>query len=730
MTTGDATTLGTPAPFASLRARLRRRRPQPAPLASSRQKKLLLGSLALLVALPFPMNEPQPQGVVSWWVLLLYVGAVVAFMVRTWQGREPALPPWAMNVAGLVYLPIFLARLRTLGPVHIARPMVELLLFGLVMRFYGMRREREKWHVAVLLFFLFVAAMATSVHPLILLYLVVALVLWLVLLLRFLQLHLEETYPIVVPGSRLRPRQLLAAVAALTLMGAVPFFTMLPRLRSPYLIAGGQPAGYATGFRDQMSLDVVGNIRENPAVALRMKADDATYRPPALLRATTYDEFRDNSWLRSRSQQDLLFPAATNLYRLAPGEVDAKIRFWLEPIDTRSLILPVETLSVELSQRLYQDVAGGITVLQSRRGVLEYRVGVSSRPVHRAAVPRLDDPREPTLDRGGITPRIDDLARKLAEGFTPGEAARRIQQYLGHNMTYTLDFLGRDAENPIEDFLFRYRSGHCEYFATAMTLMLRSVGIPARLATGFLGAEFNPLEDYYIVRQSNAHAWVEAYLPNGWTTFDPTPPAGRPPIEAEPTMGLVLRQTWDYLEFRWDRYVMSYGFFDQVDFLLRLRDLMARVGRRGESTGLLSRGDRAARRPEYPGGVDDVAGPGPVAMLLLFTLLAIAVLVSLWRARSSLPIATRSYRALRAAAARRDPAIGAATGPIALRRWLELQVPAAQASAAGLIDLYLLESYRGARLSRRQASAVRRDLRQVRKLLRRRRRETGRPSAP
>jgi transglutaminase-like putative cysteine protease len=730
MTTGDAAHLGTPAPFAGLRAKLRRRRPrpQPAPLAFAREKRLLLGAIALLVAVPFPLNEPRPDGVVSWPVLILYLGAIGVFLARSWEGAELGLPPWTMNVAGLVYLPLFLLRLRAIGPTHIARPMVELLMFGLVMRLFGMRREREKWQVAVLLFFLFVAAMATSLHPLILLYLLVGFVLWLVLLVRFLQLHLEATYPLEVPDSKLHPRSLLAAFTVLTLVTAVPFFTLLPRLRTPYIMGeggGSRQTGYSTGFRDEVNLDVVGTIRQSPVVALRIKPEDSTVRPPTLLRGTTYDLFQENSWLRSRSQQELLDKTTSNLYRLAPGAIDAKLRIFLEPLDSRSLILPLEAVTVELSQLLYQDVAGGILMLQPRSSLLEYRVGIASRPVYRADAPLLDDPAEPTLDRGGITPRIEDLATRLGSGLPAEDAARHIQRYLGDNMAYSLDFVGRDADNPIEDFLFRYKSGHCEYFATAMILMLRSVGIPARLATGFLGAEFNPLEDYYIVRQSNAHAWVEAYFPEtGWTTLDPTPPSGRPAVETRPTMTLMLRQAWDYLEFRWDRYVMSYGFFDQVGYLLKFRDFMRRLARSGERpVPSLDRGHDQRQVPGLQGAGDFDAAP---VVLALVALLAGLVLVLVWRARSSLPVATRAFRAMRTAAARRDPSIGATTGPIALARWLERNAPAAlTAGGGGVIDLYLLESWSGERLSRRQASAVRRDLRQARRMLRRRRGESG-----
>ena len=469
--------------------------------------------------------------------------------------------------------------------------MVELLLFGLVMRLFGMRREREKWHVAVLLFFLFVAAMATSLHPLILLYLLIGFVLWLLLLVRFLQLHLEATYPLVVPDSRLRPQRLLATFAVLTLVVAVPFFTLLPRLRTPYIMGqgGSRQTGYSTGFRDEVNLDVVGSIRENPAVALRMKPEDATVRPPhAAARHHLRSVPRQLVAALAIAAGD---PAADEASQPLPPGARRRRREDqdLPRADRHAVAHPAARGGVGRA------VAAAVPGRRRRRpharsrgpGLLEYRVGVASRPVYRADVPRLDDParadarsrRHHAANRGS--------RQEAGVGASTRERRRaRFERYLGDNMAYSLDFLGRDADNPIEDFLFRYKSGHCEYFATAMILMLRSVGIPARLATGFLGAEFNPLEDYYIVRQSNAHAWVEAYFPEtGWTTIDPTPPSGRPAVETRPTMTLMLRQTWDYLEFRWDRYVMAYGFFDQVGYLLEFREFMRRLARGGGAHG-------------------------------------------------------------------------------------------------------------------------------------------------
>lgn len=705
----------------SRRAR-RRRATGREPLIHSREKRLLLATLALLVVLPFPMNEPQPTGVVGWTVVLVYEAFVGFFMWQVRRGRDTPLPGWLMNLLGLAYLPWLVVRLRTLAPAHIASPMVELLMFGLVVKLYSMRREKDKWHIATLIFFLFVAAMATSSHPLIVVYLLLFLGLWLLLLFGFLHLQLVASYARADRGPGFSPRYLVAAVAIVVLIASLPFFTLLPRLRSPYILGQGVSAEprYGAGFSDTVSLDVVGRIRQNPTVALRMKPEEATVKAPSLLRGTTYDIFQHNSWGRSQRRQEVLRPTASNLYRLAEGDVETKIRFWLEPIDTRSLILPQEAVSVEISQRLYTDNGGGVLVTRLPDEVLEYRAGIGARPVHRAEEPDFGaEEGEPTLDRSGLTPRIEDLAERLADGLPPAGAAQRIEQYLAQSFGYTLDFVGREAEHPIEDFLFRYRTGHCEYFATAMILMLRSEGIPARLVTGFFGAEFNPLEDYYIVRQSNAHAWVEAYLPEaGWTTFDPTPAVGRPASELDPSWRTVLRQAWDYVEFRWDRYVISYDVFDQFALLLRLRSLLRRLERPSRLPFFdpERRAEKGAR-PDLDVGPARDTTPMAAGPLLLFVLVAVVLVLAgavLLRHRRSRSV-QRSYRKLRAVAARHEATLGEATGPLTLRRWIERHLPQVAGPSRSLIDLYLADSWQGRRLRNAELLAARRHLRQVKR---------------
>jgi len=110
--------------------------------------------------------------------------------------------------------------------------------------------------------------------------------------------------------------------------------------------------------------------------------------------------------------------------------------------------------------------------------------------------------------------------------------------------------------NPVKDFLFNSKKGFCEHYATAMVLMLRSIGIPSRIVTGFAGGDLNEYGGYLIIRQSHAHSWVEAVIDGFWLTFDPTPVK----ITEKPSSVILLI---DMLKMKWQRYVIGYSLYDQ-----------------------------------------------------------------------------------------------------------------------------------------------------------------------
>jgi hypothetical protein len=124
-----------------------------------------------------------------------------------------------------------------------------------------------------------------------------------------------------------------------------------------------------------------------------------------------------------------------------------------------------------------------------------------------------------------IDPRIQGLAEEITRNRpTPLARALAIERFLNQNYRYSLDNESGSAADPLGDFLFEHKAGHCEYFAAAQAVMLRAVGIPCRVVNGFRRGEFNSWSDHFVVRQSDAHSWVEAYFEGGgWVEFDPTP---------------------------------------------------------------------------------------------------------------------------------------------------------------------------------------------------------------
>ena len=235
-----------------------------------------------------------------------------------------------------------------------------------------------------------------------------------------------------------------------------------------------------------------------------------------------------------------------------------------------------------------------------------------------------------------------------------------------------------------------------------MVLMLRSQGIPARLVTGFLGGEYNPFEGYYIVRDNNAHAWVEAYLPGtGWHDLR-SHAAGRPAGRRQRGSVLLAQQAWDFMIFRWDRYVLTFGLYDQLRIFGGLRELWDdfwahfKRDEKAEKRDPLRAGPRRARprrrlarRP-----------PGPAG-------------------RSAPPLAHRPHAARRrgpgllylrhAPAADRDrrlppppaaprpggAALADSVPPLAVRREAAARYPGRRGAAARVIDFYLRESFGG-----------------------------------
>lgn len=700
-------------------------------LAFGRQKRLLLGVAAFLAPLPLPLNES-----LGWGFLLAYLLGVGYFLWRANADRGEWMAPWAMNLLGLAYLPLFFLDLTTFSRGRVVGPVLHIGLFAILIKLFALRRERDKWQALMGIFFVFLAAMATSVHPSVVLYLAAFLGVGVLVLMRFAFFHILAGFGHRdAAAARVPLGGFLAACLLASVVLAVPLFAALPRVSSPYIsggVGGGSSELQSTGFSDEVTLDSIGRIRQSRAVAMRVFFEgESRVREDSRRRfkGATFELYDGRSWQRSPSRSRIA-DEGLDLIRLVPGQVERWAEVFLYPLSSRSLPLPTDTRLLRVHRYgLERGAGGGFYLGFPPRDTLRYEVGLGETTLSAAAPPDPvlsvsdgvsgDTPLPATLDLSGVSERMASLARQVMGEGDDADRVRRLERYLTENYDYTLDFVGRSIEHPLDDFLFRYKSGHCEYFASSLVLMLRSQGVHARLVTGFLGAEHNPLQGSYVVRQANAHAWVEAYLPGeGWVELDPTPPAGRPTGERQSFLRLAS-QAWDTVVFRWDRYVLTYGFNDQLALFGSLRGLWRQLFARSDpaSNPSFQPADPEADGPtaDTPPASAPAVGPGTVAALLF--LVAVVAFIW-WRHRRGEATATTAYLRLRNELRRSGVEVPDSLAPLALERRAAGRSAEAAAPAGRVVRLYLGEAFAGRPLADGDRERLELALREVSEALR------------
>ncbi|MEK6285374.1 MAG: DUF3488 and transglutaminase-like domain-containing protein [Acidobacteriota bacterium] len=398
-----------------------------------------------------------------------------------------------------------------------------------------------------------------------------------------------------------RVRYLLGASVAQTFIVAaltLPFFFLIPRLGGGG-VAGGMGEGQPiTGFSDRVKLGEVAKIKKSSRVAMRVRLDR---QPQRYLRwrGVAFDDYDGRMWSVTPEPGR---QASVNQGGISDGEIVGKDgqfwyrhplkgrpssqpaliqqRFVLEPLDSPALFAAQKALAFQgplatLSRDKYTNALSAAG-LKGRIGyAITSDISVPTDQELRADAPAAspdDIKRLYMLPPRKLDSRIFELAHDIARNApTPYDKARAIETYLKTNFRYTLD-LKTGEDDPLVEFLFATREGHCEYFATAMAIMLRTLDIPARIVNGFQMGEYNSLNDMYTVRESDAHSWVEAYFPHSdaWIEFDPTPSAG---INDYTQGGLLarLRKYADAMEVFWLDYIVTLDSDEQASIMVDLQ---------------------------------------------------------------------------------------------------------------------------------------------------------------
>jgi transglutaminase-like putative cysteine protease len=361
---------------------------------------------------------------------------------------------------------------------------------------------------------------------------------------------------------------------------AAPLFFFMPRLGGSALArADGGVAGLV-GFSDEVTIGEFGRLQQTEQVVMHVRVEDPTAARNLYLRwrGVALDEFDGRTWRRSPVAKDFV-ERKGNTFQFAPAPRElerlTKQTFFVEPVDTPVLFIAPRGVAVQGAMpyvgRVGQEGEGG---LMTRPHPLERLAYIAYSDTTEPPLESLRSDRKPYSSADAarylqlparLDPRIVKLTRSLvAETDNRYDSARVIEAYFKNNFRYSLD-LAATGDDPLADFLFRVRAGHCEYFATSMAVMLRSVGIAARVVNGFQMGDYNDAADVFTVRQSDAHSWVEVYFPQtgAWVSFDPTPTTGRPGHGAQTGLRGALSKYGEALEMFWLQWVVTYDRQDQ-----------------------------------------------------------------------------------------------------------------------------------------------------------------------
>lgn len=506
--------------------------------------------------------------------LLFAAAALVLGAVGETSGRSGILPRTVANLAMLAVLALTLFSIFFLQSL----PLQELVHFLLALqgvKLLAPKKGRDWLQLYLISFFSLLAASALTVE----LFFAAIFVSYLfaapwVLVLFHLKSATEAAGKNPDTEARLLSWPLLRLVGSLDvvlLLLTVFFFVSFPRLSAGFFGNSWATGSSVMGFSDRLTLGEVAEIQKNNAVAMRVSLEQprAQRAGEFYWRGLALDLFDGRKWLKGKSD---IFPSRrlADAYLVGEPVSDStqliRQKIILEPTGSPALFSLDRPVSVTgRIPYVFLDTLGNLQTAYPSPLQISYEV--------------LSQPVEERRGRGAVgeslqLPATDPRIIQLAQGATEGiggeiEKARALERHLRENYRYSLQGLPVGEGDPLAAFLFEARQGNCEYFASALAVMLRVLGIPARVVNGYLGGEWNPYGEYYVIRQSNAHSWVEAYFArDGWVTFDPTPPIPRP---ARSQVFSSFTHFVDFLRMRWYRHVVNFSFIDQYQLFSAVR---------------------------------------------------------------------------------------------------------------------------------------------------------------
>lgn len=469
--------------------------------------------------------------------------------------QKNPLPRWSLNIFSFVFVAAAIMRFTMDDPV---KPLVETLLILLVIKFLEKKLIRDYIQIYLISVLLLAGSALLSLNIEFAIYLLIMMFLLSIAIVSL--TYYSEDNDLILKADAIKSLILKSTIIPIM---AVPItiilFLILPRTSYPLLNFLNRSTA-VTGFSDSVTLGGISDIQIDETIIMRVKMKPIP-QEKLYWRGIVLDFFDGISWRNSGSK----------ILRLSyPPEIKGeKISYtvYLEPyynkylffLDKPNIKYPFKITALDDLTFMHPE---SITQRIRYNGVSVISEVLPERDINKDKYLQL-----PKTKFENIAAKVNEITENKDEK----SSAEAIMKFLKYgDYKYSLKNLPITGK-PLDDFLFTYKYGNCEYFASAMTLMLRMRGIPARIVGGYIGGYYNEMGKYYAIPQKNAHVWVEAYFDKkGWVRFDPTPSAGTDFLTLRGGF-IKLRIILDTLNFHWNAFIINYDFTRQMRIFNKIR---------------------------------------------------------------------------------------------------------------------------------------------------------------
>jgi transglutaminase-like putative cysteine protease len=531
------------------------------PMSRDKADALLLLAACLTVLAPHVAHLPTWATIVS--ATLLLWRTWITFRGNRMPSRWILLPIAALAMGGVYWT------YRTFFGQEAGVTMLVLLL---AFKLLEMRAKRDLFVIVFLSFFLMLASFIYSQT-------IAAAVMMVAAVVLMLTAQLSFQYTGTAPPLK-RRLALGVLIVALAIPLTLVLFILFPRIQGPLWGLPGDAHSSQSGLSDSMAPGNISNLALSGEIAFRAKfADRAPPTSSLYWRGPVFGNYDGRTWTALQLRRDFSQPVA-----VTPRGTPIRYQVTLEPNGRRALFALEMPLIAPTIANNPSRLSADLQILTRKPIGQRIRYDAESY-IEFELQPNVSDAvlREWLALPSGYNPLTLELAAQLRSHLqSDTEAVNAILKFFRQEkFSYTLEppLLG---EHAVDDFLFSTRAGFCEHYASAFVVLMRALGVPARVVTGYQGGEINTVDGFMTVRQSDAHAWAEVWLKNrGWTRVDPTAAVAPERIEQSLTRavpprlfgGLIkldgspgawvnmlrgVRHNWDAMTNAWNQKVLNY----------------------------------------------------------------------------------------------------------------------------------------------------------------------------